>query len=69
MNFFRKDEKRGEGTFSQKCLPLNLYVKQLDRFDGCAVIEVEDKAYEGSREDVLLSIRQSKKYLDQFIGG
>ena len=39
------------------------------RFDGCAVIEVEDKAYEGSREDVLLSIRQSKKYLDQFIGG
>lgn len=37
------------------------------RFSGCAVIEVEDKAFEGSREDVLLSIRQSKKYLEQFL--
>ena len=37
------------------------------RFNGCAVIEVEDKAFEGSREDVLLSIRQSRKYLEQFI--
>ena len=37
------------------------------RFNGCAVIEVEDKAFEGSREDALLSIRQSKKYLEQFI--
>ncbi len=37
------------------------------RFNGCAVIEVEDKAFEGSRDDVLQSIRQSKKYLEQFI--
>ena len=37
------------------------------RFDGCAVIEVEDKAFEGSKEDILLSIRQSKKYLEQFL--
>lgn len=37
------------------------------RFDGCAVIEVEDKAFEGSREDILNSIRLSKRYLDNFI--
>ena len=37
------------------------------RFNGCAVIEVEDKAFEGSREDILNSIRLSKRYLDQFI--
>ncbi len=37
------------------------------RFGGCAVIEVEDKAFEGSNEDILNSIRLSKRYLDQFI--
>lgn len=37
------------------------------RYDGCAVIEVEDKAFEGSREDILRSIRLSKRYLDNFI--
>ena len=35
--------------------------------DGCAVIEVEDKAFEGSREDILNSIRLSKRYLDNFL--
>ena len=37
------------------------------RYDGCAVIEVEDKAFEGSREDILDSIRISKHYLDNFL--
>ena len=37
------------------------------RYDGCAVIEVEDKAFEGSREDILNSIRISKHYLDNFL--
>lgn len=37
------------------------------RFDGCAVIEVEDKAFESCREDILNSIRLSKRYLDNFI--
>ena len=37
------------------------------RFNGCAVIEVEDKAFEGSREDILNSIRLSKRYLDNYI--
>lgn len=37
------------------------------RYNGCAVIEVEDKAFEGSREDILKSIRLSKRYLDNFI--
>lgn len=37
------------------------------RYNGCAVIEVEDKAFEGSREDILSSIRLSKRYLDNFI--
>ena len=37
------------------------------QFNGCAVIEVEDKEFEGSREDILNSIRLSKRYLDIFI--
>lgn len=36
-------------------------------YEGCACIEVEDRAFEGSRERVLDSLRQSKRYLDQFI--
>lgn len=37
------------------------------RYDGDAVIEVEDKAFESCNEDILKSIRLSKRYLDQFI--
>ena len=37
------------------------------RYDGCAVIEVEDKAFEGSREDILSSIRLSKHYLENYL--
>ena len=37
------------------------------RYNGNAVIEVEDKAFEGSREDILNSIRLSKRYLDNYI--
>lgn len=37
------------------------------RYSGDAVIEVEDKAFEGSREDILKSIQLSKRYLDNFI--
>lgn len=36
-------------------------------YQGCAVIEVEDKYYENSREDVLKSVMVSKKYLDNFV--
>ena len=36
-------------------------------YDGCACIEVEDKAFESSRERILDSIRISKRYLDQFV--
>lgn len=36
-------------------------------YDGYACIEVEDRAFEGSKERVLDSIRQSKRYLEQFI--
>ena len=38
------------------------------RYNGDAVIEVEDKAFEGSREDILTSIRLSKHYLNNYIG-
>ena len=38
------------------------------RYNGDAVIEVEDKAFESCREDILTSIRLSKHYLDNFIG-
>lgn len=37
------------------------------RYEGCAVIEVEDKAFESCKEDILDSIRLSKRYLNQFI--
>lgn len=37
------------------------------RYEGDAVIEVEDKAFESCREDVLASIRLSKRYLHNFI--
>ena len=36
-------------------------------FDGHACIEVEDKAFESCKEDILNSIRLSKRHLDQFI--
>lgn len=36
-------------------------------YNGAAVIEVEDKAFEGSKEDILKSIRQAKRYLDSYI--
>lgn len=39
------------------------------RYDGCAVIEVEDRAYEGSLEIRKASIIQSRNFLRQFIAG
>ena len=36
-------------------------------YDGPTCIEVEDKAFESCREDILNSIRLSKRYLDNFI--
>ena len=45
------------------------YVSALNdiRYNGDAVIEVEDKAFEGSNEDILNSIRLAKRYLNNFI--
>ena len=34
---------------------------------GCACIEVEDRAFEGSKEAVLNSLKLSKKYIEQFV--
>lgn len=36
-------------------------------YDGYTCIEVEDRAFEGTREKLLDSLRLSKKYMDQFI--
>ncbi|MCF0105388.1 MAG: sugar phosphate isomerase/epimerase [Holdemanella sp.] len=36
-------------------------------YDGFTCIEVEDKAFESSKERILDSIRLSKRYLDQFV--
>ena len=36
-------------------------------YEGPACIEVEDRAYEGSRSRILDSLRLSKRYLDQFV--
>ena len=38
-------------------------------YDGCAVIEVEDRAYEGSLDLRKASIIQSRNFLRQFIAG
>jgi len=36
-------------------------------YDGYACIEVEDRAFENSKSDVLKSLRLSKRYMDQFV--
>lgn len=36
-------------------------------FDGYACVEVEDRAFEGSREKILDSLRISQRYLSQFV--
>ena len=36
-------------------------------YQGYSCIEVEDKAFENSRERILDSIRISKRYLSQFV--
>ena len=36
-------------------------------YDGCTCIEVEDRAFEGSREKILDSLRLSKRYIEQFV--
>lgn len=36
-------------------------------YDGCTCIEVEDKAFEGSKEAVLSSLKLSKRYMEQFV--
>ena len=36
-------------------------------FDGDACVEVEDRAFESSRERVLASIEQSYRYMRQFV--
>jgi len=36
-------------------------------YDGPACVEVEDRAFEGSREKVLDSLRLSKRYMEQFV--
>lgn len=37
-------------------------------YDGPVCVEVEDRAYEGSRADRLRALRQSRKFLEQFVG-
>lgn len=36
-------------------------------YDGCACIEVEDKAFESCKEKILDSVTISKRYMDQFV--
>lgn len=36
-------------------------------YDGYTCVEIEDKAFEGSREKIVDSARLSKKYLEQFV--
>ena len=36
-------------------------------YQGAVCIEVEDRAFEGSLDDRKRSLRQSKRFLDQFL--
>lgn len=36
-------------------------------YTGCTCIEVEDKAFEGSQEAVMNSLKLSKKYMEQYV--
>ena len=36
-------------------------------YDGCTCIEVEDRAFEGSKEKILDSLRLSKHYMENFV--
>jgi len=36
-------------------------------YDGYACIEVEDRAFEGSRQKILDSLEISKRYMQQFV--
>ena len=36
-------------------------------YDGCTCVEVEDRAFDGTREKVLDSLRLSKRYMEQFV--
>lgn len=36
-------------------------------YDGCTCIEIEDKAFEGTAEKVLDSLKLSKRYMEQFV--
>lgn len=36
-------------------------------YDGYTCIEIEDKAFEGSHESILKSLKLSKKYIEQFV--
>jgi sugar phosphate isomerase/epimerase len=37
------------------------------RYRGSIVIEVEDKAYEGSDEDIVKAIRSARNHINQFL--
>ncbi len=37
------------------------------RYDGYTCIEIEDKAFEGSKEAVYKSLKLSKRYIEQFV--
>ena len=37
------------------------------RYNGCAVIEVEDKAFESCPEDVRAGIEQSYRFMKQYM--
>ena len=36
-------------------------------YDGAACIEVEDRSFEGSRDMIVKSLVQSKRYIEQFL--
>ena len=49
--------------------PISQFVSALTDigYDGYACIEVEDRAFEGSRQKILDSLEISKRYMQQFV--
>lgn len=45
------------------------YISALNEvgYDGCICIEVEDRAFEGSKKRILDSLRLSKRYMDNYV--
>ena len=62
-------QTRGDISTERKGFPLTLTAPALTDigYDSLPCIEVEDKAFEGTKEKILDSLRLSYRYMSQFV--